>query len=69
MPHHTSYQGYTTNPCQQHGNHIYVSTYFESFGHAHSRAQTLAWPVTLSTAGGIPVSPLHTFITHTWGGG
>ena len=30
------------------GNDIYVST----FGHAHSRAQPLAWPVTLSAVGG-----------------
>ena len=35
----------------EHGNRIYVSTYFESFGHASSRAQPLAWPVTLSAAG------------------
>ena len=33
------------------GKPISVATYFQSFGHARSRAQPLSWPVTHSAAG------------------
>ena len=49
------------------GNRIYVSTYFESFGHARSRAQPLAWPVTVHSRGNICEANLEIKSNRGWG--